>query len=61
MLKDPIVFCGSIRMNLDPFGTHTDEQLYNALELAHLKDFIDECKDKLDFTCSEGGENLRYE
>jgi ABC-type multidrug transport system fused ATPase/permease subunit len=46
-------------MNLDPFQKYNDDQLWNALELAHLKQFVMECKDKLEFNCSEGGENLR--
>jgi len=56
--QDPIIFSGTIRLNLDPFQKHTDEQLWSALELAHLKDFIVESKHQLDFKCSEGGENL---
>lgn len=46
-------------MNLDPFEKYSDEQLWRALELAHLKDFMLESKSNLDFMCSEGGENLR--
>lgn len=56
--QDPIIFCGTIRMNLDPFEKYTDEQLWIALELAHLKDFVLESKHQLDLICSEGGENL---
>jgi ABC-type multidrug transport system fused ATPase/permease subunit len=46
-------------MNLDPFDRHTDEELWNALELAHLKDFFIDTEEKLEFKCIEGGENLR--
>ena len=46
-------------MNLDPFQKHTDDQLWTALESAHLKQFIIESKNHLEFMCSEGGENLR--
>ena len=28
-------------MNLDPSEKHTDEELWKALELAHLKEFIE--------------------
>jgi len=58
-LKDPVLFSGTLRVNLDPFETHTDEQLWNALELAHLKEFAMNCDQKLDFEINEGGENLR--
>ncbi len=46
-------------MNLDPFEIYNDKQLWTALELAHLKDYVENLKDKLDFQCTEGGENLR--
>ncbi|KAI0843074.1 P-loop containing nucleoside triphosphate hydrolase protein [Hypoxylon sp. FL0890] len=29
--QDPILFRGTIRSNLDPFGTHTDADIWNAL------------------------------
>ena len=45
-------------MNLDPFSKHSDDELWYAVELAYLKDFIMEQDDKLDFKCTEGGDNL---
>uniref|UniRef100_A0AAR2JWE9 ABC-type glutathione-S-conjugate transporter n=1 Tax=Pygocentrus nattereri TaxID=42514 RepID=A0AAR2JWE9_PYGNA len=56
--QDPVLFSGSLRMNLDPFDTYSDEEVWNALELAHLKNFISGLPDKLNYECSEGGENL---
>ena len=56
--KDPVIFSGTIRMNLDPFETYSDNDLWNALELAHLKEFIKNTDKQLDFECTEGGENL---
>ena len=57
--QDPIIFSGTLRMNLDPFGIYSDEKLWNALELANLKDFVrDTLNGRLDFECSESGENL---
>ena len=56
--QDPIIFSGTIRMNLDPFEQYKDEELWQVLELAHLKPLICESKEKLDFVCEEGGENL---
>ena len=58
--QDPVLFSGSLRMNLDPFDTYTDEEIWSSLELAHLKDFVSKLPDKLNHECSEGGENLRY-
>ncbi len=46
-------------MNLDPFGKFSDKKLWDALELAHLKEFVMSQNEKLDFECTEGGENLR--
>ena len=46
-------------MNLDPFEKYTDEQVWSALEHAHLKTFVSGLTEGLLFECSEGGENLR--
>ncbi|KAK6200456.1 uncharacterized protein RJT21DRAFT_130974 [Scheffersomyces amazonensis] len=35
---------GSIRENLDPFNIHSDEELWNVLEMAHLKEHIEQMK-----------------
>ena len=45
-------------MNLDPFDKYSDQQLWNALELSHLKTFVSNLEKKLYFECSEGGDNL---
>merc|ERR1739838_434793 len=56
--QDPVLFSGSLRMNLDPFKRHTDEELWHGLEFAHLKEYVSNLPEKLEFMCSEGGENL---
>ncbi|XP_060220229.1 multidrug resistance-associated protein 1 isoform X2 [Meriones unguiculatus] len=56
--QDPVLFSGSLRMNLDPFSQYSDEEVWMALELAHLKDFVSALPDKLNHECAEGGENL---
>ncbi|OON17784.1 ABC transporter, ATP-binding protein, partial [Opisthorchis viverrini] len=58
--QEPVLFSGSLRFNLDPAGNWSDDELWNALENAHLKDYFMEQRDQLDFECSEGGENLRH-
>lgn len=45
-------------MNLDPFGIHTDDDLWKALSLADLDKFVQGLPNCLDYECSEGGENL---
>ncbi|XP_054478436.1 multidrug resistance-associated protein 1-like [Anoplopoma fimbria] len=56
--QDPVLFSGSLRMNLDPFDTCSDEDLWKALELAHLSSFVSALPQKLNHQCCEGGENL---
>jgi ABC-type multidrug transport system fused ATPase/permease subunit len=45
-------------MNLDPFGVYKDEELWSVLDLVHLKTFVISLENKLDFECSEAGDNL---
>ena len=54
-----MLFCGTIRMNLDPFDKYSDEQLWVALEHAHLKTFVESLAAGLGYECGEGGQNLR--
>ncbi|KAI1883878.1 hypothetical protein AGOR_G00220620 [Albula goreensis] len=56
--QDPVLFSGSLRMNLDPFDAYSDQEVWSALELAHLKIFVTSLPDKLNHECAEGGENL---
>ncbi|KAM8869402.1 multidrug resistance-associated protein 1-like isoform 3-T3 [Spinachia spinachia] len=56
--QDPVLFSGSLRMNLDPFDVCSDEDLWKALELAHLSSFVSMLPQKLNHQCCEGGENL---
>ncbi|XP_006177042.1 canalicular multispecific organic anion transporter 2 [Camelus ferus] len=56
--QDPILFSGTLRMNLDPFGNYSEEDMWRALELSHLHTFVTSQPAGLDFQCSEGGENL---
>uniref|UniRef100_A0AAY4BSN2 Multidrug resistance-associated protein 1 n=1 Tax=Denticeps clupeoides TaxID=299321 RepID=A0AAY4BSN2_9TELE len=56
--QDPVLFSGTLRMNLDPFDGYTDEEVWRTLELAHLKNFVSGLPDKLNHECAEGGENL---
>uniref|UniRef100_A0A8C9FUH6 ABC-type glutathione-S-conjugate transporter n=1 Tax=Pavo cristatus TaxID=9049 RepID=A0A8C9FUH6_PAVCR len=56
--QDPVLFSGTLRMNLDPFNKYSDEEVWKALELSHLKRFVSSQPSMLEFECSEGGENL---
>jgi ABC-type multidrug transport system fused ATPase/permease subunit len=46
-------------MNLDPFNSYTDKELWEVLEHAHLKKYVESLEDGLQHECTEGGENLR--
>ncbi|KAI6218012.1 Mrp-4 [Aphelenchoides fujianensis] len=56
--QDPCLFSGSLRFNLDPFGRHSDHELWQVLEMAHLKDFAAGLTDGLSQEITEGGGNL---
>ena len=63
--QDPVLFCGSLRSNLDPFEQFDDANLWSALEKAHLCDTVSEWanggqNDGLSYEISEGGSNLRW-
>uniref|UniRef100_A0A8C7LEF1 Canalicular multispecific organic anion transporter 2-like n=1 Tax=Oncorhynchus kisutch TaxID=8019 RepID=A0A8C7LEF1_ONCKI len=56
--QEPVLFSGSLRMNLDPFERYSDGEVWKALELSHLNKFVSNQPAKLELECSEGGENL---
>ncbi|NWZ27000.1 MRP1 protein, partial [Asarcornis scutulata] len=56
--QDPVLFSGTLQSNLDPLGKHSDIELWEALELCHLKGFVESLPKKLLHEISEGGENL---
>lgn len=50
--QDPVLFSGSLRMNIDPFNSYTDDEIWIALEHAHLKAFVKTLSDGLAFKVS---------
>jgi ATP-binding cassette subfamily C (CFTR/MRP) protein 4 len=45
--QTPFIFRGSVKKNLDPIGTHSDEDLWRALEDVNLKEHVENLDDKL--------------
>uniref|UniRef100_A0A1I8B7Y0 ABC transmembrane type-1 domain-containing protein n=1 Tax=Meloidogyne hapla TaxID=6305 RepID=A0A1I8B7Y0_MELHA len=56
--QDPVLFCGTLRLNLDPFDEYKDASLWEALEKAHLAETIREIEGGLDYKVAESGANL---
>lgn len=60
LAQDPVLFSGTLRMNLDPFDKFTDEDIWRVLELSHLKNYVSGLQEGLQHEVAEGGENLRW-
>ncbi|ESO12440.1 hypothetical protein HELRODRAFT_105347 [Helobdella robusta] len=56
--QDPVLFSGTLRMNLDPFEQYTDDEIWSSLRFAHLSEHINQLKDKLLHEVGEGGINF---
>ncbi|XP_067039421.1 multidrug resistance-associated protein 1-like isoform X2 [Acropora muricata] len=56
--QEPVLYSGSLRMNLDPFDKHSDEELWSALEVSNLSGFVSGLNGGLYYPVAEGGENL---
>ncbi|XP_036296981.1 ATP-binding cassette sub-family C member 12 [Pipistrellus kuhlii] len=56
--QDPVLFVGTVRSNLDPFQSHTDEMLWQVLERTFMRDTIMRLPDRLQAEVTENGENF---
>ncbi|XP_049528851.1 ABC transporter C family member 3-like [Dermacentor silvarum] len=56
--QDYSMFTGTLRENLDPQGSHSDEVLWRVLRNVHLSDFVETTPEGLSFSVSQKGENL---
>lgn len=56
--QEPILFSGTIRFNLDPTGSFTDLDIWNALECVNSRGFIAKLSSKLETIVQDFGENF---
>ena len=56
--QDPVMFSNSVRHNIDPFNTSSDEKLWQILDKVLLKDFVAGLPLGLEEIVMEGGENF---
>ncbi|TPX36938.1 hypothetical protein SmJEL517_g00979 [Synchytrium microbalum] len=55
--QDPVLYSGTVRMNLDPFNEYSDTDLWDVLARCDLKGAITANPDQLEAKVSESGEN----
>ncbi|GER47317.1 ABC transporter C family member 3 [Striga asiatica] len=55
--QDPILFQGTLRMNLDPLQQHSDQQIWEVLHKCHLAENVKQDDRLLDGPVAEDGEN----
>ncbi len=53
-----MLFSGDLRLNLDPFGSYSDDDIWRSLRSAHLSTYVSTLKEGLKHPIAEGGENL---
>ena len=58
--QDPVLFSGSLRDNLDPFGRYSDSQIWSALRKTNLETTVAAMEHALDYDVGENGDTLRW-
>ena len=56
--QDPVIFPGTLRMNLDPFDSCSDNEIWNALGSSNLTAYVSTLQDGLNHKFAVGGDNL---
>ena len=56
--QDPVLFSGSLRVNLDPFSLYDDHDVWMALEEVQLKTLVQQLPGHLEYKLKESGSNF---
>uniref|UniRef100_T1GQZ6 ABC transporter domain-containing protein n=1 Tax=Megaselia scalaris TaxID=36166 RepID=T1GQZ6_MEGSC len=56
--QEPVLFSGTLRYNLDPFETKSDDELWSALEEVELKSHVSTLIAGLNCRMYDGGSNF---
>lgn len=56
--QDPVLFSGTLRMNIDPFLERSDAELWTALEQVELKSVVSASPAGLDLHIADSGSNF---
>lgn len=56
--QQPVLFIGDVRYNVDPFNEKTDDDIWHALKLVGLGDYIGSLPKKLSAPVEENGQNF---
>lgn len=56
--QTPTLFMGSIRYNVDPFNQYSDDEVWRALEMVQLKEYVSGLEGKLEAQVEENGQNF---
>jgi ABC-type multidrug transport system fused ATPase/permease subunit len=56
--QDPVIFSNTVRYNLDPFHSSSDEELWQVLQKVHMHDVVSALPGGLYEEVAEGGESF---
>ncbi|KAJ3651769.1 hypothetical protein Zmor_017784 [Zophobas morio] len=58
--QNPVLFLGTVRKNIDPFDSYTDDEIWSCLEELELKEMVSKLLNGLESQISERGTNFSF-